>query len=360
MSNRAVLLFVIAAAVLGALSLVALQLSATAPVDFGEARLLPEFGDRADDAVTIEIQTNLSTLRLARGAGLWMLPDKTGIPARQEKVRALLLGLAELVSDDPKTTNPENYARIGVDDPEEPGSRATRVTVLDARGGQIASVLIGNQTAGRTRFVRVDGDERAWLAEVSFDASTEASLWMDKTLMRVDGDRVSSMVITHPSGEVVSISRADADQENFTVEPIPAGRSLRSPSIANPMTRALTNLTFEDVRSGDRPLDEASVTTVVYQTFDGLVVSLRIGNEDGKRWTTVTVSQAGAGADSGADGPPPDLGELSNRVANRQFELAGWSATNMTRHLGELLAPEDAGATPSGGQGLGPTLGPGG
>ncbi len=366
MSNRAVLLFILAAALLGGLSLVALQLSSPTPVEAGEGFLLPDFGSRADDAAEIEIRTNLTSLRLERSGGIWTLPDKTGIEAKQDKVRALLIGLAELTSDDPKTTNPANYARIGVDDPDEPGSRATQVTVCDegggGGGGEIAAVLIGNQAAGRSRFVRVVGDERSWLAEVSFDTSTEASLWMNTTLMRVDGDRVESVVITHPSGETMSISRASADEVNFTVEPIPEGRALRSEGVANPITRALTNLTFDDVRSGDRPLDEATVTTVIYQTFDGLVVSLRIGDEDGQRWTTITVS--GDGGDKNGAEVPPDLDELRTRVANRQFLLPGWSATNMTRHLDELLAPAEtpeSSANPRGGQPpLGPVIDPGG
>ncbi len=353
MSNRAVLLFILAAVLLGALSLVALQLSSPVPIETGEGFLVPDFGSQADGAAEIEIRTNMATLRLQRRDGVWTLPDKTGIEAKQDKVRALLIGLAELSSDDPKTTNPANYGRIGVDDPGEPGSRATRVTVRDGDGNELASVLVGNQVAGRSRFVRVEGDERSWLAEVTFDASTEASLWMDTTLMRVDGDRIESMTITHPSGEVMSISRTSADQENFTVEPIPQGRTLRSESIANPMTRALTNLTFEDVRSGARPLDEESVTTVIYQTFDGLIISLHIGDEDGRRWATITVS---------GDGTPQGLDELRARVANRQFLLPGWSATNMTRHLAELLAPADAPAEGPRGTppALGPVLDPGG
>jgi hypothetical protein len=200
----------------------------------------------------------------------------------------------------------------------------------------------------------VPGQDRSYLARTSFDASTDVSQWTDRTIMRVAGERVQSAVIAHPDGEEFAISRDTPEQSDFTVAPIPAGRSLRSPGVANPISNALTNLTFDDVRPGTDPIDPTAAVSVVYQTFDGLVVALLIDDENGDRWATITVSAAEP------DNPPDDFEEIRTRVAGRQFKLPGWAATNMARHLSDLLAPPAAAGNAPGLAPPGPVLDPGG
>lgn len=356
--NTKTQIILVAVAVLAAIvaGLAVRRATSVAPPPASDA-LLPGFAARAEDAAAIEIRTAVATLRLARGAdGSWTLPDKTGIPARADEVRALLLGLAELGPGEPRTADPASYGRIGVGAPDEPDSRGTLVTVTDAAGATLASVILGDHAQGGTgdRFVRLPGEARAALAEVSFDPSTDAMQWTDRMLLSVPGDRVQSVVIAHPDGEEFALSRAAPEETDFVVAPLPPGRSLRSPGIANPISRALTNLTFEDIRAGTNPIDPTAAVSVVYQTFDGLVVALLIGDEAGERWTTVTFSASDPSA------PPEDYEALRARVAGRQFRLPTWAATNMGKRLSDLLAPPGAPTDAFPPQPLGPVLDPDG
>lgn len=352
MNTRTILILGVVAGCVALLAALAIRLTSAPAVTEDTTHLLPGFAAKADKAVEIEIRTANGSLRTTRDAdGDWTLPDKTGIPAQGDKIRALLIGLAELTPKEEKTSNPENYARVGVDELGGPDSRATLLTVRDADGAELGSIILGAMSeAGR--FVRVPGAAQSYLAEVAFDASTETTLWTDRTLLRVDGNRVSSVVIAHPDGEEFAITRDAPDQENFTIVPMPAGQELRSPGAATPITRALSNLMFEDVRPDTEALDESKTVSAVYQTFDGLVVSLLIGDTDGERWTTITVSATDPA------NPPPDFAPLRDLVAGRQFKLPSWAATNMTKRRSDFLTP----ATPSQPDPsipLGPVLDPG-
>src|SRR5579863_1090600 len=92
-------------------------------------------GDRAvspaahDERVFPDLAAHLGDLawmRLAHGsmkadftliAGHWAVVEKGNYPAAPDKMRRLLLGLAELTLVEPKTTRPELFARLDLDDP---------------------------------------------------------------------------------------------------------------------------------------------------------------------------------------------------------------------------------------------------
>lgn len=352
MNTRTIFILAAVAAVVALLAVLAIRLTAAPAAQTDNAYLLSGFADKADRAAEIEIQSATGSIRLRRDADEWTLPDKTGIAAQGDRVRALLIGLATMKPTEPKTSNPDHYARIGVDERAGPESRATLVTVRDADGAQLASLILGDTTdAGR--FVRVPGQAQSYLANAAFDTPVETTLWTDRTLLRVDGNRVSSVVIEHPDGEEFAITRSSPDEPNFEIVPMPAGRTLSGPSAATPITRALSNLMFEDVRPATNPLDEETTVSVVYQTFDGLVVSLLVGDTDRERWTTITVSA------SDTANPPPDYAPLRSLVTGRQFKLPGWAASNITKRVNDFLASESP-SEPEAIPALGPVLDPGG
>ena len=64
----------------------------------------------------------------------WLLPDRNNYPIREAKLRELLTGLSELRLMEPRGSDSANLARLGVDDPQTPGSTASHLRLLDAQG----------------------------------------------------------------------------------------------------------------------------------------------------------------------------------------------------------------------------------
>ncbi|RMH14813.1 MAG: DUF4340 domain-containing protein [Planctomycetota bacterium] len=357
MNARAVLVLLLVTGVLAVAAALVYTRSNPGSTSSARDRFLPDLMDRINEVAQVEIVDASRRTHIVREDDRWVLPEKTGIAALDNKVRPLLIKLAEAEIVEPKTSNPDLYERIGVEDVGE-ASTSTQLTCSDADGNTIASVILGNsERRGTTqlRYARRVGQPQSYLIDFSGDASSDPLNWIDKTLVKVDGSRVQSVMITHPTGEEMGLSKATPEQEHFDVAPIPEGRELRSPGVADPISRALTQLNFEDVRPSTGT-SEGIETVVVYQTFDGLVITLRIADEAGEKWAILTAESAGQVED------PDELARLQERFAGRAFKLPAWAANNMSKRVTDVLAPlEEPREIPAlEDPPLGPVLDPGG
>jgi hypothetical protein len=79
---------------------------------------------------------------------------------------------------------------------------------------------------------------------------------------------------------VVKKTRADAD---FTVEGLPKGKELSSPSAADSFASALSGLTMTDVQPASAVTDKPSATATI-KTFDGLVTEATGWKKDDKHY----------------------------------------------------------------------------
>ncbi|MCL4220303.1 MAG: DUF4340 domain-containing protein [Phycisphaerales bacterium] len=332
MNTRGILLLVAVAALLAGLAALVYVSSRSAPTVAPSERLFPDLLARINDVASVELSGAGGQVRLARQDGAWVLPEKAGVPAVEARVRPIIIALAELQTGEPKTRNPDLYARIGVEDPGE-GGTSTLLTLSDASGQTLASLILGKTewiSSNQMRYVRKSGEAQSWLLEFKPDTSLDATVWADKTLARVDGSRIRSVVIRQPTGEEMRLTKETPEQEHFAVAPMPEGRTLRSEGVADPLARGLQQLNFEDVRSAGESL-EGLVTTITFQTFDGLTVTMRVVDEDGERWATLT-------AEGDEAERAEELVELQNRFAGREFKLATWAFNNLNKRVIDMIA----------------------
>ena len=131
----------------------------------------PGLAARLPQAALLEIRRHDATLLVRRDGERWLLPDRNNYPIRDAKLRELLTGLSELRLMEPRGSDPANFARLGVDDPQTPGSTASHLRLLDAQGAPIIAVTLGRRrvrTQGNipeTIYIRRAGDAEAWAAE---------------------------------------------------------------------------------------------------------------------------------------------------------------------------------------------------
>ena len=82
-------------------------------------------------------------------AGPWW---NASIPADAARVRELALGLASLEVVERKTSDPANYAKLGVEAPDTPTAASTLVEVV--AGKKTWSLIVGKGADGRAVYVR--------------------------------------------------------------------------------------------------------------------------------------------------------------------------------------------------------------
>lgn len=297
--------------------LVSRSRESTAAQEYGQ-KMFPELGTRANEVNGIVVNHGGVVMTVEKKGTAWVLAEKGGYPVKLGKVKEVVMGLAALKQLEPKTSKPERYAEIGVEDPPaqpvaapaidpaDPNqmppekSQAALVTLNDAGGKGIVSAIVGKQrlTNQPAIFVRKAGEAQSWLAEGQIDLPREMNQWLDTQIINLGRDRVKSASVKSGAsgggaeGSALVVSKQKKEDASFTVEGVPEGRTLKTPTGGDSLAQGLGYLNFDDVAQGSTvAAPEGAVPTVFEaRTFDGMVVTGKVFEKDGKYWGSFAAS----------------------------------------------------------------------
>ena len=313
----------------------------TAAVTGSGELLFPALVGAANQISEIRIQKGSETTTIVRGDQAWSIRERGDYPASKEKIKQLVVELAQLRRLEAKTDNPERYASIGV---EDVGATAgsTAVTVTDAQGQPLAKLLLGETpttgAATDTHFVRIPGEPRAWLAEGALSADPAVATWIDQTVIDLPADQVAEVKVTRPDGKTLTAVKADAAAPHFALRELPRNRHLKSEDALDGMATALTQLQLQDlVMANQIDFSAASSSHARFRTFDGLIVDVELVQHDGKDWIRLSAAAA-PGASAATVAKAEDLNRSTRGYA---YNVYTWKVAPLLRSLDELT---DAGS----------------
>ena len=161
------------------LAVAALLLSSGMGTDRAAAGLLP-FEPAA--ATRLGIAAEDEEVVLTRGDDGWQLGD--GLPADDGKVGEVLEKLAEASAAWPVATSAATAERFEV----TADSHQRRLSI-DSQDGDSVTLYLGSSPGYRRVHARVDGDDEVYSIDFSnYQAPTDAGQWLDKQLLRPQGD----------------------------------------------------------------------------------------------------------------------------------------------------------------------------
>jgi hypothetical protein len=270
---------------------------------------------------------------LSRQENGWSVAER-GWPADLSRIRKLLLDLGALNIVEEKTRIADNYPALGVEDVSSPKATGTLVQLVSP--AHTWAIIIGKSPSGKSGYVRVAGAPQSLLAAPLVSADAGPKDWLDRTLIDINAARVREVEEKPAEGAAYSASREKKDQASFTVSPLPKGRELTGPGVAEPIAGALNGLTLDDVRKADTPAG-APLTHALFRTFDGLEIELA-GRKDGPH-ALVAIS-----ARSSAKETADEARKLQTRCAGWEFEIPDYRYNTIFKPLEELLQkpPEPA------------------
>jgi hypothetical protein len=285
----------------------------------------------------IRIVSGDRSISLDRDDGGWVIADRDRYPASFERIKALIVGLAQLEKREPKTEQPSRHASIGVED-AGPGAQSTEVTLTDAAGQPVARILLGEETqaGGEGRYVRIPGEARAWLASGTVAAVPEVVNWADPQVIDVPDAEIRSVRIRRPEGGTIALLRRTPEAREFVLEDVPPGRS-PAPGTSETVGDALAGVELEDVRPAAAvAFAPAEMYRIRFETFDGLVVGVDLVQRDGAAWIRLA-PEAGEGAS-------PEVkaraAALAGRTAGWAYRVPDWRFGQFRRPLNDWLLPE--------------------
>lgn len=392
MSRNGLIALAVALVVLGALAYFA-QRTGSPKVTTG-GLILPGLEAALNDIerVTIKKAGGETVATIEKHADGWTVAEKGGYPADVAKLRQNLRALAEAKILETKTANPEYYDKLGVADIADAKATGLAITIT-ARGMDLGTLILGDAKGTKQRYARRANEAQSYLLDRDPNFPKTATQWLDGGIVDVRGNRVRQVTIKHPDGQVVTVSKPNADAPNFDVAGIPKGRELLYPGVANVIGNALRELNLEDVERADGAAPDKPVQ-VDYRTFDGLVVRVTGAKRGDDAWITVVASvdaeqaaqnqaaakaaepaasssapaagggdagsapaeakaagatdkRAEAGGDAGAKpanaaaqpDPTAEAQRINARVSAWRYKLATFQYDQMTRRMNDLLKP---------------------
>ena len=368
MNTRSLLIVAAAAVVLIALAFVGRERPQT--LSRNDTLLLPELEDVFNDVDEIVVTKagDEKVATLDRGADGWSVAEKDGYPADVGAIRQALLAISEAKIVETKTANPDYYDRLGLTSVDQEDSAGTAVTIrYDDK--TLPTIIFGDTEGTNYRYARPADDAQSLLIDRDPKLPRETSGWLRAEILDVQGDRVQQVTIDHADGETVVINKEGRAQTNFSVAPIPEGRELRYPGVANVIGNSLRSLKLEDVRRDEPDVGDV-VATAEFKTFDGLVVTatgISIDDADWLRFSAAFDTQQAvkfatekvddnladaakddaSSDDDGDDGdsakdnadPRDEADAINARVGGWLYKIADFQYQQMTRRIEDLLKP---------------------
>jgi hypothetical protein len=303
--------------------------------------LYPELKKQLDAVTAVQIfkPGDTRAVELARKDTAWVVSDRSGYPADEAKLRKLLRGITDAKLYEEKTSNPEQYKSLGVDDLSKAGASGVRIVLVGPSSP--VNLIVGKPGSGsQSSYVRRAGEPKSWLVNASIDTTSSPDAWLRKEVIDVSADRIQSAAVSAgtKSYTAAKTSRADA---NFKVDGLPKSKELSSPSAANSFATALAGLTLSDVQPAAAFDATAPAARATLKTFDGLVADVSGWTKDGKHYVAIktsfdpaqaerfnvatapAVAKADAKAAAPADAKPAAPAKTANKAPATQGDTEG-------------------------------------
>jgi hypothetical protein len=268
----------------------------------------------------------------------WVVDNRDGYEANVQEIRHLFTNLAEAKLAETKTSNPNNYTKLGVEDVSKEKAQGVLLNIegLD----NPVQIIFGNDgSSGKnTQFVRRIDEKQSWLINKKLNLNRDVTDWLRKDILDIPPERIKSIQIKHLNVSEVNITNQGAETYEFVLEAeVPEGKEVFESEIYQ-VANALSSLQLRDVKSYEKlnkDVNNPIITT--FKTFDGLTVTTTSYTSEIEPYFTVEVkfnsddvdenvakntSSDGSTSDSAIVSDPKAAEELANKSEKR---LKGWA-----------------------------------
>lgn len=287
---------------------------------------LPGLAERVNEVDLIRVSAGgaTETLTLERRESSWVVQESAGYPADWSVLRPLLADLSQAVVLEEKTSNPEYYHRLGVQDP---GAQDSASKLIEFPGEEaIPSVIVGNSAQGREgQYLRLQGESRSVLVDRTITIPLNSTGWLAREIVDIADDDVLSVRVTHSDGEIVEMVRESTDVTDFTLLNVPEGREAASTWTVNQLAGVLSGLELEDAAPVD-DIDWTDAGEILLTTSSGLEVKALMKEDGENRWLRVEAN----GSDQAES--------INERVTGWAYRIPLYKFDAMNKRMSDVLA----------------------
>ena len=296
--------------------------------------MFPGLAAKLKDAARVEIVYQGKTTAIESKNGRWGLADRAGYPIEDKRLHEMLTAVTEMRLVEPRTSDPAQLARLGVDDPMKANSTARLLRIVGTDGKPFLEVVLGHRrvrSQGKVDeqiYARRPNETQSWLADGAPHADSDVGLWFDRDLTNIDNARIASVAVDR-NGEKLLFKR---EGEKLTLAE-PAEHPKLEEYRLEDVARAFQGLTLQEVRPASQPIGD-KVGSATFATTDGLTLTVTLFRADKDVWAVF----GAVGADKVAD----EAAALQKKFDGWIFEVGSWKEKSMTPLLSDLVAEKPA------------------
>ncbi|MGH6921024.1 MAG: DUF4340 domain-containing protein [Geminicoccaceae bacterium] len=337
---------------------VTLQQPAAGPVQVGDEPAYPALRERPDAVAKVIITSPEGAFTLSRAGDRWLATDRHDYPVAADKLRELIVQLADMRLIEAKTSRPDRYARLEVEDVAE-GASSRLIRLEDGEGTVLAEAIVGKRRQRLTgiepsgTYLRRPGEAQSWLASGSVDLDEQVQDWLEEEIIALEGADVQRMEVSPPSGEGYAVVR-DTEDAELRLDGLAEGEKLKQEANLNQLLGALASVPLEDVKPAGEVDWPDEQHTVRIATFDGVELTLRLAALDDQHWLRVDAAAleppgstqspqreaAGEEAEEQPEGEQADTPE--ERVQAVESRTDGWAYQVSDFLFERLTKPREA------------------
>lgn len=282
-------------------------------------------------------------LTLSRRGTDWFLKERDGYPVKSGEVNRLAVTASEMTFLAAKTQKPENYVRLGLEDPKAPGSKSIAVQFMGPGGKVLADVVVGTSRAGLEGqadgglYLRFLDSPQTWLAKGEMKPGREVRDWIKRDLVELETGRIARVVVEHADGERVEVIKDQKTDPHFILLGIPDGAAVRDAFSVDGVASTVGNFIVDDVKTPEKlTLPEKPAVRLSYETFDGIQLRAEMFKRAGlggaaDHWVRFKVS--GVKGKSGEQ----QANEMAEALEPWVFRIADFRFTAIGKRMSELV-----------------------
>ena len=309
---------------------------------------------------SIVIGTGEDAFTLKRQKSGFVVADKDDYPAKTSEINSLISKCLEIQTSEFVTDNHANHEDLEVT--EEKARSVVKFMKADPNSSLLTGVIIGKtKELGEGSYVRLLSSDSASSNKVYITSNAPwfgggAMNYIDQELIAAKREDIKSVTISSLNGPYTLTTKEDS--QDIVLENIPAGKKLKS-SDAQSVFTALTSLRFDDVKKISSDL--AFENQYMCRLKDSTVYALRIAQKEDKTYVSCVAEFTDktpvekASIDQGGEvESEKELKKKEAKLLARDntikfttkhngwvYEIAEWTAKNMTKELADLIEDEE-------------------
>ena len=333
----------------------------------GKTSLFPELAGKINDVSELVIRDGETSLTIHRVSGKWRIAQADDYPALVDDVKQTVLAVSGLNIIAEKTSNPDLYERLGVEDPDSQGATSHLLT-LGGDEGELAQLIVGNTRRSKSAssapglYVRIPGQPRALLAEGRLSVSADMVQWIKRDIIDIDGDRVSAVHV-QPAGGAEILLTKESRGDDLVLQNIPEGMEQQTEYLISRMSTILESIYVDGVKKADSIDFSSPGSTTSVTTFDGLEADVEVvesgdniyarftfAAQAGREVSEETTDETSLEEDTGEEikvTPEQEAETLNDLVDGWAYQLSESKAELFNQSLSDLVrepeseSPED-------------------